>query len=546
MSNKKLSNSLANFKMEVNPHFLAKAEQLQPQLYHTEVPATTAIDYALSATQGDYVATAQRPFSASEPLSQGSKLVLDFKDHCVGQLHFKVRSVGSPADAPLHLRIKLGERLCELGIDSASYTGKISSSWIQEEFLHVDVMPATITLPRRYAWRYVEFTVLDTSPKYQVVIEEVAATTVSSAPTNASSSLTTEQLNQVSQVSGLSTEAISALDRVAIKTLAECMQSVFEDGPKRDRRLWIGDLRLEALANYYTFKQNDLVARCLYLFAGAAQNEQRVGANLFIQPQVQVDDTYLFDYALFFVSCLHDYFVATGDEATLKELYATAKKQIDICARRLDDSGLVADSDDWWCFIDWQDDLNKQASAQAIFIYALRQTLVLSTHLGLAEDKQYYEKLLARCITAAQTKLFATELGFFVSGADKQISYASQAWMVLAHVMPVEQSRQLLKRLEQERRAGNSSIVSMVTPYMYHHYVEALFVTGLTHEAWSLVQEYWGAMIADGADCFYELFDPRNKQFSPYGSPIINSYCHAWSCTPTYFIRKYALSCNAQ
>lgn len=39
---------------------------------------------------------------------------------------------------------------------------------------------------------------------------------------------------------------------------------------------------------------------------------------------------------------------------------------------------------------------------------------------------------------------------------------------------------------------------------------------------------------------FYELFDPQSKNFSPYGSPIINSYCHAWSCTPTYFIRKYA------
>lgn len=29
----------------------------------------------------------------------------------------------------------------------------------------------------------------------------------------------------------------------------DCMQSVFEDGPKRDRRLWLGDLRLQALAS---------------------------------------------------------------------------------------------------------------------------------------------------------------------------------------------------------------------------------------------------------------------------------------------------------
>ena len=36
-----------------------------------------------------------------------------------------------------------------------------------------------------------------------------------------------------------------------------------EDGPKRDRRLWLGDLRLEALANYETYRNFDLVKRLL-------------------------------------------------------------------------------------------------------------------------------------------------------------------------------------------------------------------------------------------------------------------------------------------
>ena len=50
---------------------------------------------------------------------------------------------------------------------------------------------------------------------------------------------------------------------------------------------------------------------------------------------------------------------------------------------------------------------------------------------------------------------------------------------------------------------------------------------------------YWGEMVSDGADCFYELYDPNDKKMSPYGSRVINSYCHAWSGTPSYFIRKY-------
>ena len=32
-----------------------------------------------------------------------------------------------------------------------------------------------------------------------------------------------------------------------------------------------------------------------------------------------------------------------------------------------------------------------------------------------------------------------------------------------------------------------------------------------------------------------------DPDFSPYGDRKINSMCHAWSCTPTYFIRKFGL-----
>ena len=31
----------------------------------------------------------------------------------------------------------------------------------------------------------------------------------------------------------------------------------------------------------------------------------------------------------------------------------------------------------------------------------------------------------------------------------------------------------------------------------------------------------------------------KNPEFSPYRDRMVNSMCHAWSCTPSYFIRKY-------
>ena len=68
-------------------------------------------------------------------------------------------------------------------------------------------------------------------------------------------------------------ELLRKIDAMCVKTLAECEQDVFEDGPKRDRRLWIGDLRLQALVDYETFENYDFVKRCIYLFAEHLNNE---------------------------------------------------------------------------------------------------------------------------------------------------------------------------------------------------------------------------------------------------------------------------------
>jgi len=50
---------------------------------------------------------------------------------------------------------------------------------------------------------------------------------------------------------------------------------------------------------------------------------------------------------------------------------------------------------------------------------------------------------------------------------------------------------------------------------------------------------YWGGMLEEGADTFWELHNPENPNESPYGGTIVNSYCHAWSCAPAYFLRKF-------
>ena len=503
-------------------YFLQKANLLTPTLQRVDVHPVSLIE--LYQGTEDWAFREQAPIGQlfTRTFQKGDRVLIDFGTHCVGYVHLSISPVGSPPDAPAYIKVKFGEHLCEMAEDSSDYHGSLSASWIQEEFVHVDVMPAELDLKRRYAFRFMEIVIKETSPKYQIKIDHLSCETVSSA-----------DMNTVPVIS-CGDPLLNEIDRVSVKTMHDCMQAVFEDGPKRDRRLWIGDLRLQALTNYETFQNNDLVKRCLYLFAGLCQEDGRVSACVFTKPSPITDDTVLFDYSLFFVSCLHDYYMHTKDLACVKELWETACRQIAIAKTYLGEDGVLRDRNDWWCFVDWNDALNKQASAQAIFIYAVKQACTLADVLKDEEKKREFEELSDTLIDGAKHVLWDASKDFFVSGAERQISWASQIWFVLAQVFSKEENAALLKRLIQKNPS-----VKMITPYLYHHFIEALWISGMQTEAIQYLKSYWGGMIADGADCFYELYDPANKLASPYGSRIINSYCHAWSGTPAYFIRKY-------
>ena len=384
-------------KFNHNEALLKKAEENRPEIFKTKAVPKRIAELVKDETKLNGWGVEEAELSPENLSSLGMKrddsVILDFGEHCVGRFSVDISSVGSPMDAPLYMRVRFGEIPAELAGDSSSYEGWLSKSWIQEEYIHLDELPAKLSLPRRYSFRYVELKVLDTSPKWQAVFENPEVVKETSADYGNLKEISVE-------------EELKKIYEVSVKTLAECMQDVFEDGPKRDRRLWIGDLRLQALANYVTFDNVELVKRCLYLFGAMNTTEGKIPANVFVKPASLPDDTFLFDYSLFFISVLYDYETAHPDIEFSKELF------------------------------------------------------------------------------------------------------------------PVK---------------------GIATPYMYHHVTEALFEAGLQEEAIRLLKSYWGEMLRLGADTFWEAFEPENPNYSPYGNPIVSSYCHAWSCTPVHLIHKYLL-----
>ena len=502
--------------------FVEKAQENDVELKEVKVAPISLVTIGKDEI-GNAVVTEREDIAhmSEKRLKKGDSICLDFGDHHVGYVTLKLNSAGSPQDAPAFLRLKFAEIPQEILDDSNTYEGWISKGWIQEEFIHIDVLPCELKLPRRYAFRYLEVLAIDTSQKFQVVVE--------AAETTAVSAVSMEDVETLTELP----EDLQKIDRASLKTLQDCMQHVFEDGPKRDRRLWIGDLRLQAKANYATFKNLDLVRRCMYLFAGLTRDDGKISACLFTEPVMQADDTFLWDYSLFFISILYDYYKETKDIKTVEELWPAAYRQIELAQDDMED-GVLRDDEPLTAFIDWKEGLNRQAAAQGVWIYCLRQGKELAELLGNKEEVVYIQKLLDNALVDAVRTFWDEEQEVFVSGKERQVSWISQAWMVLADVFDKEKSRKLMLGILE-----NKDAVTVLTPYAYHHVIEALLHVGEQEKAMELMRTYWGGMIELGADTFWEAFDPADPLASPYGNMQVNSFCHAWSCTPAWLLREY-------
>ena len=508
-----------------NAKLLDRAEELRPSLRHSirEPVGGFRLKERYSPEKNEIVLQ-QLPHLS---MGKGENLCLDFGEHLVGYLTLELSYSGSHPDAPAFLKLKFAETLSELSENSQDYDGWLSRSWIQEEYIHVDLLPTKLALPRRYAFRYLKITMMDTSPKYKLVVKQAECRTETSADWSAVVPLRSGD------------ELLDRIHAVSLRTLANCMQEEFEDGPKRDRRLWIGDLRLMAVTNAVSFRHFDLVKRCLYLFAGSRFPDGRVSADIFTKPAVEADDTFMFDYALMYAVALEEYLQETGDTEALDDLYDIAMQQVEYALRQLDSSGTVGDKSAGDCFIDWCEALDKSACASGVLLYALRYARRLARRKNDWSQSNWLLQQHDALRQAAMARFWSAEQQCFVSNG--QVSAASQVWMVLADAAPPELAKKAMQRavsLTDEPR--------MVTPYMHHYFVMALLRVGMRGEAERHLKEYWGGMLDAGADTFWECWDGKSPDRTPYGGSVVNSYCHAWSCTPAYIIEKHFLSDPAE
>ena len=509
--------------------WLRKAEACKPELsYQTISPVKTVRSVQdAKAFQGWRMEDAgSTDILFNEPFKKHPSITLDFGNHYTGFLTFSIKPFGLvAADAPVRLKFTLAEVPGELNTPLEPYKGGLARSWVQDEIVTITSVPHEMTIPRRLSGRYLKIELLGISGSFDFVFDKLTFKTQTSVT------------NEAPALASTTEPIIQDIYKVGLNTLKECMQTVYEDGPKRDRRLWIGDLYLEALANAYTFKNHELTKHCLYLLAAFANDEGLLHATLLEKPQPHPQyGTHTLDYCLIYNVALLEYLKETGDTETARDLWPVVVRQIELALRQFSPDWIY-DMDkqpQYWLVFDWKDGYDRQASMQGLTIFALQHSYELAKRLGKEKEAGEWLTIAGKMQKAARRHFYDKTLGVMVSGKDRQVSYLSQVWMILSNTLS-----------KKEGAKAMATVMSMPDacypgcPYAYHYVIEALLQCGMPQEARKLITDYWGSMVKRGADTFWEVYDPNNDYLSPYGFFVINSYCHAWSCTPVYFINKY-------
>lgn len=508
--------------------WLKKAEAATPELHKTIVRPVSLVksvsdpdayqDWRMEVIPGleEFYKT---------PLKRGDSFILDFGRHMTGYYTFTLSTLERAQDAPVRIKFTFAEMPVELNTPFDPYPGGLGRAWLQDEIITLPYIDKPITIERRLACRYVKIEVLGDSSGFQFAMSDMYFTALSSAPDiNIELAETTPAI-------------IRDINRVSIETLRECMQTVYEDGPKRDQRLWIGDLYLESIANAQSFKQFDLTKRCLYLLAALSAEDGQLHANVFEKPHPHPQyGTICQDYSLLYNVALLEYLKDTGDKETALDLWPVVVNQIKMASTYLDETHLYNPQKNTplWLFFDWRSGLDTYTPMQGLFVFALNKSYELARLLGKEKEAKEWPVLAKRIKKSARERLYNKKEGYFVSGPNKQISYMSQIWMILSGVLSAEEGQKALKQVMTMPEA-----VYPGTPYAYHYLVEAMIKCGMKKEARQLLIDYWGSMVQKGADTFWEAYDPKDDFLSPYNFAPMNSYCHAWSCTPIYFIQRY-------
>jgi alpha-L-rhamnosidase len=332
---------------------------------------------------------------------------------------------------------------------------------------------------------------------------------------------------------------------------------VVMDGAKRDRVVWSGDLGVETPNVLYTTGADDYLRASLQLLGSYQVADGETGTN--VNPAAplatfpQSGATYSTSYSMDEVDNIATYYLYTGDLAFVRAEWPVITRELAYNASMVDSRGLlVTNSDDGQ---DWDYYNGSHAGAVTYFndIYfeTLTNAALMASALGHHNEATSYREKAASLRTAINRYLFDPSTGLYEL-SDQQPAAVAQDGNSLAVLFGVATTGQgpailaaLAKALPSTAYGPlafsvNAGLQNGISPFVTNDEVQALFASGDTSSALSLLQSLWGYMDAPGPDytgADWELVGPNGAP----GFGDETSLAHGWSSGATADLSSYLL-----
>lgn len=334
-----------------------------------------------------------------------------------------------------------------------------------------------------------------------------------------------------------SDKLLNEIWQTGVYTLSICMQDSYEDCPLREHGQYTGDVRVQALMNYYCFFDTKLIAKALGQFV---QSQREDG--LFNTLWPSSTNHILPDYNLVWVIALHDYYLYTGDRSLVEQLYPNMKLLLDNWMRSQESgNGLLTwepnpdvPNHEWWLFIDHMplDKHGEVAAYNAFYYQALRDASKLAQAIPNADDSVDWHNKAEQVYKSFNERFWSEEKGVYmdcnVNGKlSDTVSLQTNSLAILFGLADADRTARIKKYL-----ISGQPIIESSGPYFDFYILQAMMKLDMAAESVNLMRSEWGEMLKRGATTWWETFSYE----WPDGTICPDSLCHAWSGAPTYIL----------
>ena len=281
-------------------------------------------------------------------------------------------------------------------------------------------------------------------------------------------------------------KTLDKLWKMSEKTLHLCMQEYYLDAPWRDRFLWTGDARLEALFNYWLFGDTELFEYC---WEELARLRYPNGA---IPSSGGPACSELWDYVAWYVIAFHDYYMFTGNSGFILKNKATAFGAADYLMSLADESGLINVPEN-----------------------PLGELWMVELNAFVGYDP-YLNSLYLRSLDAA------AEIAELDGDESRKMKYKDAADKIRGIVKETASAKKLTEQF------GNTQHIQL-----QYEMAEKILEECGTEKMLERLRQQWGGMTMMNADCLRECAFgdgvPEKIDEIQGKSYTVLSHCHAWS-----------------